>query len=109
MAIKKDAAKREAGKVSAKKNINRELAAEIGKVWLVMRKVEGRYEIELSTDCVDPFLNSLVDHLNDNHGVDLEPERMLTEYLGFATTEVDAKAFRAALKFAKESGVHFAH
>ena len=108
MAIKSNTAKREAGKVSAKMNNNRELIAEIGRVWLSMSKVDGRYSITLSTDCVDPFLNSLDDYLKEKFDVDLEPEYLFTGSLGFSPTEVDAKAFRAALKFAKDNGVHFA-
>ena len=103
MAIKSNAAEREAGKVSAKKVRNIKLTAEIGKVWLSMRMVDGRCEIELSTDCVDPFLNALL----DNCGVDLEPERMFSNCLGDVTTEVDTQTFRAVIRCAKDCGVRF--
>ena len=103
MATKKpNAAKREAGKNSAKKKkiVNDCMTAEIGKIYLTMRKENGKCTIEFYTDCVDSYLNDLCDYCADNHGVALAPEEMMFIGCGGdSIEEVDQEQFDAIRKY----------
>ena len=100
-AKKQNAVKREAGKTSAKENeiVNDSMTAEIGKIYLTMKKENGNCSIEFSTDCVDPDLNHLCGYCADNHDVMLAPEEMFTCCLGYSIAEIDQDQFDAIRKY----------
>ena len=81
-----------------------EIKAEIGKVFMIMRKrSNGECQIEFCTDCVDPDLNCLQDFANNEHHVEFEPELMFIECLGSSTTRVAPTVYDAVRRWVADN------
>lgn len=101
MAKTKDAARvPAAGKTKGTTNNNVEMTAEIGKVYLTLKRIDGKCLVEISTDCVDPNLTDMADMLQDNHGVQLDMDGIFDYGGGFSETEVAPEVHEAIRRFA---------
>lgn len=83
------------------------ITAEIGKVYLILSREPGQCLIELACDCVEETINGLDDYCRDNHGVDIEPERMLAECDGMAATVVQPDVLDAVRRWCANIGIRF--
>lgn len=100
-----DAAKREAGKTSAKKNnTNPYMVADIGKMWLQMERNtpdKGGCLIKIGIDGIDPELKRLRDFADNEHGVDIDMDELMD--LGYCEASVEPKVFDAIRKWIEQN------
>lgn len=83
------------------------ITAEIGKVYLHLVREHGLCSIELVCGGVAGTIIDLADYCQDNHGVDIEPERIITDCDCESVTVVEPDVLDAVRRWCANNGIQF--